>query len=208
MQDISKGEGRTVLFVSHNMAAVKILCTSVLVLDKGLIEYDGSTDKALVFYKNLSVVKEDFKKNKDFKNENIELLSVKIKPNKGEIICIDSGIDLEISFKNELENINLDCTLEIVNEEEIIVYHKGALAFDNYESKKGIYNLNATIPPNLFNAGLYRVNLVFGKDKQHLLLGARDVLSFEIDSIGAQSTTKRAGIVYMDFDWKVNYTRC
>ncbi|MGC1472772.1 MAG: ABC transporter ATP-binding protein [Psychroserpens sp.] len=50
MQDISRGEGRTVLFVSHNMAAVKSLCTRVIVLENGLDVYEGETDQAVDYY--------------------------------------------------------------------------------------------------------------------------------------------------------------
>ncbi|TXD81702.1 ABC transporter ATP-binding protein [Subsaximicrobium wynnwilliamsii] len=50
MQDISKGEGRTVLFVSHNMAAVKSLCTRAIVLENGVSVFEGDTDAAVDFY--------------------------------------------------------------------------------------------------------------------------------------------------------------
>jgi lipopolysaccharide transport system ATP-binding protein len=50
MQDVSTKEGRTVLFVSHNMAAVQQLTTVGLVLDKGQILYHGSSDKAIEIY--------------------------------------------------------------------------------------------------------------------------------------------------------------
>ncbi len=50
MQDISKGDGRTVIFVSHNMAAVKNLCTRALVLENGHIVFDGNQNKAIDFY--------------------------------------------------------------------------------------------------------------------------------------------------------------
>lgn len=42
MQDVSKGEGRTVLFVSHNMAAVRSLCNRGIVLKDGGIDYIGN----------------------------------------------------------------------------------------------------------------------------------------------------------------------
>ena len=42
MQDVSQGEGRTVLFVSHNMASIKQLCHSGVLLDKGQVVYGGS----------------------------------------------------------------------------------------------------------------------------------------------------------------------
>lgn len=50
MQDVSKGEGRTVLFVSHNMAAVKSLCTRGIVLENGKLAYDDIVEKAVAFY--------------------------------------------------------------------------------------------------------------------------------------------------------------
>jgi len=50
MQDISKGDGRTVLFVSHNMAAVKSLCTRAIVLENGTSVFEGATDDAVDFY--------------------------------------------------------------------------------------------------------------------------------------------------------------
>lgn len=52
MQDISKEGGRTVLFVSHNMTAVKNLCSKAIVLDKGKVIYTGTSDNAVEFYLN------------------------------------------------------------------------------------------------------------------------------------------------------------
>jgi lipopolysaccharide transport system ATP-binding protein len=50
MQDIANGEGRTVLFVSHDMAAVQNLCTELLVLKNGKITYQGSVTDGVEFY--------------------------------------------------------------------------------------------------------------------------------------------------------------
>lgn len=50
MQDVANGYGRTVLFVSHNMAAVKNLCKSGIVLDKGMIMHAGTADDAINRY--------------------------------------------------------------------------------------------------------------------------------------------------------------
>lgn len=52
MGEISKGEGRTVLFVSHNMAAVENLCSKGLVLKNGTIIFDGLSNDAINFYFN------------------------------------------------------------------------------------------------------------------------------------------------------------
>jgi lipopolysaccharide transport system ATP-binding protein len=41
MGDVTKGEGRTILFVSHNMAAIKTLCNNGILLEKGMVKYSG-----------------------------------------------------------------------------------------------------------------------------------------------------------------------
>jgi len=51
MEDVAR-EGRTVLFVSHNMAAVENLCQRGIVLDKGRIAYNGQTKEAISYYLN------------------------------------------------------------------------------------------------------------------------------------------------------------
>ncbi|KRD63881.1 hypothetical protein ASE40_00595 [Flavobacterium sp. Root935] len=50
MQEIAKGEGRTVLFVSHNMAAVQELCSKIIVMNQGGIEFEGNVEKGINFY--------------------------------------------------------------------------------------------------------------------------------------------------------------
>lgn len=50
MQDVSRGEGRTVLFVSHNMGSIKALCNNCILLEKGRISYMGTTDETVKQY--------------------------------------------------------------------------------------------------------------------------------------------------------------
>jgi lipopolysaccharide transport system ATP-binding protein len=50
MQDISKEGGRTVLFVSHNMVAVKSLCTRGIVLENGKVVFEGDIEESIQYY--------------------------------------------------------------------------------------------------------------------------------------------------------------
>ncbi len=59
MQDLSQGEGRTVLFVSHNMGSIKSLCSSCLVLNNGHIDYIGESENAINKYLTNDVLKFD-----------------------------------------------------------------------------------------------------------------------------------------------------
>jgi lipopolysaccharide transport system ATP-binding protein len=55
MQEVSRGEGRTVLFVSHSMGAVKRLCTRGMVLRQGTVYFDGATEEAVQTYARLNI---------------------------------------------------------------------------------------------------------------------------------------------------------
>lgn len=50
MKDVSQGEGRTVLFVSHNMASIRTLCHTGIVLNNGQLAYSGDVNSAIDFY--------------------------------------------------------------------------------------------------------------------------------------------------------------
>ena len=77
MQDISKDGGRTVLFVSHNMAAIKSLCTRGIVIENGMIAFTGEISDCLSRYylsnykdyENKSLGMYNLKNNKDKKSE-------------------------------------------------------------------------------------------------------------------------------------------
>ncbi|MBT8304411.1 MAG: ABC transporter ATP-binding protein, partial [Bacteroidia bacterium] len=78
MQDISKGEGRTVLFVSHNMAAVETLCSRVIILKDGEFYSEGKPTEAINSYLNLNSTSQRFidaqNSNEKKGNEHIEIL--------------------------------------------------------------------------------------------------------------------------------------
>lgn len=57
MQDVSRGEGRTVLFVSHNMASVRALCNNGILLENGQIRYSGTIDDVIQEYQRSSYSK-------------------------------------------------------------------------------------------------------------------------------------------------------
>lgn len=76
----SAGKGRTVLFVSHNMTAVKNLCTRIIYLKDGEIEFDGNPSDAISEY--LSTDKSDCAKWSDEKNVNSHLKRVSLSNKK------------------------------------------------------------------------------------------------------------------------------
>jgi lipopolysaccharide transport system ATP-binding protein len=53
MDSVSKGEGRTVLFVSHNLASISALCNRILVLNNGAVNFIGNLQEGINVYSNL-----------------------------------------------------------------------------------------------------------------------------------------------------------
>ncbi|HEU4496224.1 MAG TPA: ABC transporter ATP-binding protein, partial [Flavobacterium sp.] len=74
MQDISRGEGRTVLFVSHNMAAVKSLCTAGIVLKNGGITFKGKINDSVAHYLNEN---SNYSDTQFFNSDNIKINGIR-----------------------------------------------------------------------------------------------------------------------------------
>ena len=94
MQDVSRGEGRTVLFVSHNMASIRSLCKSGVVLDRGQLVYEGTTLDAISYYKRNSYMENVGHKIIDYARyqlSSIELKKVTINGGEDSCVSLDAG---------------------------------------------------------------------------------------------------------------------
>lgn len=209
MGDVTKGEGRTILFVSHNMTAVKELCNSGILMKNGQISYQGDMlDTVLEYQKDyeLSTSYQSTNLESAIGNENIKILEFSTRPIKGEIIDIDSGIRVKLQFYNNLSEINLDATLELRNFEELVIYHVGKLISQNSDSKKGIYTLEFDMPAGMLNAGNYYFKLMFGKNQTELLFAVDNLIGFEVENVKVGTKMHiYPGIIRPNFDYKVDF---
>ena len=60
MKDLAKNQGKTILYVSHNMSTISDMCNRCIFLEEGTLKYDGSVEKAIQMYYD------DFSKNQSF----------------------------------------------------------------------------------------------------------------------------------------------
>ena len=208
MKEVSVNEGRTVLFVSHNMAAVKSLCTKGLVLQNGTMKFQGSQLEAVQCYQSAQQNSQRFEHEGPMEsapgNQNIRLMKFHAVPLQGEAMSVSSGVRFEAEFYNHKPNINLDITFELVNADEVVVFHHGALISRNKDSKVGMHRVSAVLPPNFLNAGTYRFNLIFGENQRHGLWSKTDVIQFEIlnETLGSNSASL-PGIVRPDLQYDI-----
>lgn len=124
MGDISKGEGRTILFVSHNMVAVQNLCDKGILLENGMVVLDNKIDLVVGNYLNSSIVN----KNEvvadvfDVKRSNGKYKIIKkvwIENSKGEIVnnlWTGESFSVKFAFESDFELDNLDFGFGIENE--------------------------------------------------------------------------------------------
>lgn len=184
MGDVSKGEGRTVLFVSHNMGAVKSLCNNGILLNKGIIEHIGDVDSCVSLYlgggnKNNvnSKLFEDIEVGNVFKLQQISI--------KGS----------ESSYKDLLlENNSLELTTEIeilTDEPERyhLTYHlynelgEPLFSFSSKDKamlKKGTNKLTCIFPENFFQSGNYSLSIFVVEDKRMAILIEKDIFIFTV----------------------------
>ena len=88
MHDVANGEGRTVLFVSHNMAAVKSLCKKGVVMKNGGVEYTGDIDSSVAHYLNAYASKSDNSILSNIKWKKILFISTKLKLTELQILIL------------------------------------------------------------------------------------------------------------------------
>lgn len=159
MQDISQGQGRTVLFVSHNMASVKNLCTECIVLENGRVSFKGSTNESVDFY----LSKNNFKKKllfKPKKSKFIKKIAIKDKESKdffvlGEQLLID--IDLEVD-KSSFVNAN-KIVIGIYNDNEKKVCDLSTAFAKTFNNKNNGNKLECLLNKTPLISGNYYINI-------------------------------------------------
>ncbi len=209
MGDVSKGEGRTVLFVSHNLTAVKELCNSGILLDQGRLVYSGGVTESVIEYQRSSLTKSSYKHHGPIEeamgNKNIRITEFSASPTNGEIIDIDSGINVKLKFYNFKPNINLDATFELRTFEEVVVFQTGALISTEKDSQSKEYIVEFQIPTRLLNAGNYYFTLVFGENQRYVLYARENAIAFEVENIKiGVNTNILPGIVRPKFNYKIS----
>lgn len=208
MGDVSKGEGRTVLFVSHNLTAVKELCNRGILLQHGQLQYVGPILETALEYQKMSETETHYLHEGHIDdalgNENIRILEFKISPAKGEIIDIESGIDVLLRFRNHRPNINLDATFELRTLEESVVFHTGVLVTKNNNSEDREYSVKFALPANLLNTGNYYFNIIFGENQRTLLYSARNIIGFEVENVKlGKNIETMPGIIRPSFEYNI-----
>lgn len=187
MEDVTKREGRTVLFVSHNMGMVGQLCKKSLCLNKGCIVFEGKTDTVIDYYLNQNNSKVVRIKGSDQNKGNKFML----------IYLTDSQLADKIEYKFDEEIIvgvelhlpefskDLELAMRLVNKHGSAVFtiHE---KLDKYYKKNNTIKLNIIIPSKFITPGRYSWTMCINHAglKNYDLL--TDILPFIILETGSE----------------------
>jgi len=152
MEDVSKNEGRTVLFVSHNMGAIANLCTQCILLRKGIIDLNDQT--SFVINKYLSSTENDSSIFEILDKDALIFISKLIICNEKNIVSSDFSIDEPILIK-----INLVIREQIENAEILIIIldlYKRRI-FSCYKKINNKTKLILKINPRFLTRGKYSI---------------------------------------------------
>lgn len=180
MQDISKGDGRTVLFVSHNMAAVKSLCTRAIVLEHGKTVFEGATDDAVSHYLNQTKsVLDENANNLPVVNEQYGLAFNAINIEKLESDTI--RVTLQVEAKKELNTIGFG--IRVKDLEDIIIGSiTPAITGQVFDLKAGVstvvFDLNGFT--ELISGGDYYFDVWASKPKIEMILLAEKIIGYKV----------------------------
>jgi lipopolysaccharide transport system ATP-binding protein len=176
-------QGRTIVFVSHNMTALQKLCTRVVWLDGGQVIETGDPRRVIDHYlqtnsvASLESVWEDDQTAPG--NERVRLRSVRVIPRRdpGEPITVHTPIRIEFIYRNYVPGLVLNVSMILNNFEEVCVFASGS---DFAPRPIGLIRHSVEIPGNFLNAGSYYLNMLIVKDASTGILFRDNVVAFEV----------------------------
>lgn len=188
MQDVSKGEGRTVLFVSHNMTSVKALCKRGVILKDGMLVDDGEIDSIVSHYLRGDNAVANYKTwdQPEISNKGFELLEIGMRKKGGDyqdVIRMDQEMELIIRYRLKEAKDPFWITLHMKNEQgnKIFSFGGAGRCYDMHH-EAGEYQQICTIPANFLNWGNYAIDfMAFQKPNNiEVLANEGDIISFTV----------------------------
>lgn len=209
MQDISKGGGRTVLFVSHNMAAVKSLCTRGIVLKNGKVVFQGSINDAINNYLATNLYPVSVWQRSKNVDSNIFFEKISIINSKGiDSNLVVTGEDFTVEIELFVREVVKGSTVSIkfTNMEGIPVFTTSLNDSINIqEIGIGKYRLVAYISKNILMPGKYNLTIASFISKKKLFDLIEDELSINVEDFGIKKKDlDREGFFVPDYKWDFN----
>jgi lipopolysaccharide transport system ATP-binding protein len=213
MQQVVK-DGRTILFVSHKMDAIRRLCQSVLLIEDGKLIKKGPAEKMVNHYLSGADLSAELKDRGPAPDKAMHLRSVKLIDEK---INIKEYFDrhelgyVEVLYEinKSLENVHVVC--HFVDNEDRIIVSTGDCDVNrqlHQRRERGTYNTKFKIPTDILNEGeyslIFSLGVPYGRVYDRITDAARFFLSDSREEKGPEYAQRRPGSVLKDLQWKTD----
>ena len=208
MKDVA-GEGRTVLFVSHNMGAISMLCEKTMLFSEGKLEYNGPTEKTigkyLSGYREEEVTEREWSLEEAPGSDNVKLKRVSVNSLNGakQYLPTDKPIVVTMEY----------CVLSeiVINVGIWLLDEKGNELFttNNYKEKVslkpmklGLYRSEVRVPANLLNVGKYIISLGISANLNERQLVISNCLTFDTGVDRRAYSFEGVGLIKPECNWE------
>lgn len=214
MEDVAS-QGRTVLFVSHNMMAVRNLCRNGLVLKNGDLRFVGRADEAIDFYlKEYADVQRclQYTPDKAPGNQEAKFLRAEVLPAPGNDWPFYEGDSLCLEFEflyTGKDQTNLDITFHLMDEYGNLVFVGSTGYSEQQYFDTGVIKARCIIPPDLMHQGTFNIHkLLLVRNRGVIVYSVSNPISFELlpaptEQLGWMG--KKEGVVNPKLNWQLSH---
>ncbi|MBI5219581.1 MAG: ABC transporter ATP-binding protein [Bacteroidia bacterium] len=212
MQKVA-GQGRTVLFVSHNMYAIKQLCKRCILIKNGNIIANDEPNIITEIYLNDTLIEANVAERKfqDDETKEFQLLTVRLLNNNNEVtqyFNCDEVVSIEFTFKTKCKLPDLYGCISIYDKENLPILSSYSLDINPdclYFLESGIYKTCINIPPRTLGHGKYSVIMGFASPQSinQTYFTNQYVCSFELNDIKTTVGNKRVGYFSTLLNWNI-----
>lgn len=187
MGDVTKGEGRTILFVSHNMAAIRNLCNKGIFLKNGQKVFEGNINDSIEYYLDDTNADDSSKNNYTAARENLKPHTLKF----DKIFVSSTYEDKSVFTNNEDILLNFDIHNDLYEEEFKKENISLFVTVNDYRSETRVFsaeiqlnknsnNLKLQIDNNFLSHGRYNITAFLHIPKLKRFDEVEQVCSFEV----------------------------
>ena len=207
------GEGRTVLFVSHNMRAISHICSRGIWINDGIIQKDGPSQLVISDYITEIIPVSNSVFIPANQSKPMQLREIAIKNNQSQNqsrlnMAEPFSIRLRYDVNRPVANSHVICF--IYTSDGVNVFGTGDSDTNNNWAETrdtGSYVSEIRIPANLLGEGRYTLTVSLGKPYMQVYDRHENVIGFEIIDESSKRSKwqqyRRPGILGIDLDWKV-----
>lgn len=206
-------KGRTVLFVSHNLSAIKAICTRAIQLNHGKLIREGEVSKVVSVYlssfaKEHTVHKYDMETAPSSEYAKLIKAELKFDDTKNDHLKAGDPFEFEFVFYNMMKEEHiLDVVFQLKDELDNIVFIGSSLDNNYVKVSEGYFKWTCKVPADFMNQGSYSLHKFYLiKNKTDVIFEQREVLSFEIMysfDLRIGNVGRKEGIVKPKLDWNL-----